>query len=538
MNRPPVGVPLSGDDDGAAPAGAPSHPVAGLPPRPLNAAAAAARPRLGTGRIPPAAVLPATASLRAPAWLSTPAPRAGQAPFASPFPAATAFPDGAATVPPPPGANAAFELLLDVPRVGASAETFLVRLWGPASLFGGSDAAPAASATTAAAAAAIATAAARPTYRLAMFLHGAGMSSACFHLLACAMMGIDPAVAPRRVTVATAQATTAQASTSAAGDSCQSSEPAALPPSATEGEMRLICASFDYRGHGLTPSAHRDAAQAADSAASPLPPKPESQCDLDTLCSDACGVLSRLVDPSCCVFGDGRAPAAGRWAPDGSVFLAGHSLGGAVACAVSERREWRQRLLGLALLDIVEGTALESIRHMPEFLRRRPRCFPSVDDAVAWFTHMGGMRVPAHAWLSVPPLLRRVPVAASLAGAVSTDEVFEWVSDLAATEPHWAGWFSGMDGRFLHAVCPRLLCLSSRDSLDRDLTVAHMQGQFQLEIVRDCGHYLMEDAPDVVARVLLRFIQRVEQQSEKLRALYVRKFGVGPTPGGADVTSS
>lgn len=82
-----------------------------------------------------------------------------------------------------------------------------------------------------------------------------------------------------------------------------------------------------------------------------------------------------------------------------------------------------------------------------------------------------------------------------------------------------------------------MLCLSSADKLDKDFTVAHMQGQFQFEVFRDCGHYIHEDAPAMVSNVLLRFINRIEQQSDKLRAVYLKKYA-GSSSSDAGIIAS
>lgn len=66
---------------------------------------------------------------------------------------------------------------------------------------------------------------------------------------------------------------------------------------------------------------------------------------------------------------------------DNVVFI-GHSMGGALAvhCA--------QRCLNastLCVIDVVEGTALESLTSMQSFLRGRPVSFASLESAIQWW---------------------------------------------------------------------------------------------------------------------------------------------------------
>jgi len=85
---------------------------------------------------------------------------------------------------------------------------------------------------------------------------------------------------------------------------------------------------------------------------------------------------------------------------------------------------------------------------------------------------------------------------------------YTWRIDLAATEPHWSGWFTGMSARFLGVPTAKLLLLAGVDRLDRDLTVGQMQGKFQMQVLPQVGHAIHEDSPDKVAAVLASFLIR------------------------------
>jgi len=85
---------------------------------------------------------------------------------------------------------------------------------------------------------------------------------------------------------------------------------------------------------------------------------------------------------------------------------------------------------------------------------------------------------------------------------------FRWRIDLARTEPHWTGWFTGLSNRFLGVPAAKMLLLAGVDRLDRELTVGQMQGKFQMQVLPQVGHTVHEDSPDRVAEVLATFLVR------------------------------
>ncbi|RNF04032.1 protein phosphatase methylesterase 1 [Trypanosoma conorhini] len=189
------------------------------------------------------------------------------------------------------------------------------------------------------------------------------------------------------------------------------------------------------------------------------------------------------------------------------LYVVGHSLGGSVAMnALSRFKELMNMVAGVVLLDVVEGTARMSLRHMDKFLQNRPQQFSDVAEAQRWFLQSGGMTTASGAAVTVPPLLKRV------------GDHYEWKSNLEAMAPVWSGWFNGLDDAFVGLPCPKILCLANAERLDDALTVAQMQGKFQFEVLGGgCGHYVMDDQPAALASKLRRFIKRIETMSEKLR---------------------
>ena len=189
-------------------------------------------------------------------------------------------------------------------------------------------------------------------------------------------------------------------------------------------------------------------------------------------------------------------------ASDGApVVLVGHSMGGALAshsCAALCQAHPGIRLRGLVVLDCVEGTALDSMPVMEAAIRARPAVFVDVDAAMMWWLKAGLTRHAAAARPSLEAQLR-VCGPAGLLG---------WRTDVAASIPHWASWFTGQGAAFLGCPAPKLLLLSDARLLDTCLTAAHMTGRFQLVVVPEAGHAMQEDNPRMTAAALEAFIRR------------------------------
>lgn len=65
------------------------------------------------------------------------------------------------------------------------------------------------------------------------------------------------------------------------------------------------------------------------------------------------------------------------------IILMGHSMGGAVAVHVAHSAQL-PTVVGLVVIDVVEGTALGALASMQSFLRGRPQSFLSIEDAIRW----------------------------------------------------------------------------------------------------------------------------------------------------------
>ncbi|CAB3228102.1 unnamed protein product [Arctia plantaginis] len=279
--------------------------------------------------------------------------------------------------------------------------------------------------------------------------------------------------------------------------------------------------SIDIRGHGETKA------------------KNPEDLSIDTLVKDVEQVLQKLFYKDCIP----------------PLILMGHSMGGAIAVRVAHLPSLEYAVCGIAVIDVVEGTAMDALASMQSFLRSRPTHFKSIEHAIEWCVRSGQVRNVDSAKVSMPSQIvncetnelainevenyepseetpvvatRHEPRADSIAEESdgSEDELsfvkpavgdcpvedtsmkYKWRIDLSKTESHWSGWFSGLSAAFLSVRAPRLLLLASIDGLDRDLTVGQMQGKFQMKVLTRCGHAVHEDSPEEVARVLASFILR------------------------------
>ena len=68
-----------------------------------------------------------------------------------------------------------------------------------------------------------------------------------------------------------------------------------------------------------------------------------------------------------------------------------------------------------------------------------------------------------------------------------------------ATKPYWTSWFEGLTNMFLELRVPKQLLLAGSERMDKDLTIAHMEGKFKMVVVEDVGHAIQEDKPAAVA---------------------------------------
>lgn len=207
------------------------------------------------------------------------------------------------------------------------------------------------------------------------------------------------------------------------------------------------------------------------------------------------------------------------WEELPTIVLIGHSLGGAVVTNTANRRSLGNKLLGFGVLDVVEGSAMDALKHMQAYLKTRPTTFPSLDAAIEWHIRSRTLRNPQSARASVPSLLLQ-----------NSEGRWAWRTNLSTTEAYWENWFTGMSSKFLNGRGAKLLLLAGTDRLDKELMIGQMQGsycrlprwsllsnfssgKFQLQVFPAAGHFLQEDLPEKTAEVIVEFVKRNDRSS-------------------------
>lgn len=227
-----------------------------------------------------------------------------------------------------------------------------------------------------------------------------------------------------------------------------------------------------------------------------------------------------------------------------NILLLGHSMGGAIAVHVANM-QLIPSLVGIIVIDVVEGTAMESLQSMQSFLRSRPTHFKSINNAIEWCIRSGQIRNIDSARVSMPSQIINCetnqlatnelpmdlndspPIGVSNPLSIPEDaeedeeahkfqapstsspnKKYTWRIDLSRSERFWAGWFENLSDKFLDAFVPKLLILAGIDNLDKKLTIGQMQGKFQLQVLARTGHAVHEDQPAHVAETLGSYLIR------------------------------
>ncbi|KAL4802723.1 Alpha/Beta hydrolase protein [Aspergillus unguis] len=246
--------------------------------------------------------------------------------------------------------------------------------------------------------------------------------------------------------------------------------------------------SPDARDHGSTSISRASEDDDAE------PAKAQLDLSLDTLSQDLLFVI-------------GATQSKMGWETLPDVVLVGHSLGGAVITDLAKKGELGTKLLAYAVLDVVEGSAMDALQSMETYLSSRPSRFPSVASGIEWHTRSRTIRNRTSARVSVPSLLYQEDVP------LDDTRPWVWRTNLAETKPFWEDWFIGLSRKFLEARGGKLLLLAGTDRLDKELMIGQMQGKYQLQVFPDAGHFIQEDQPARTAQILVDFFKRNDRSA-------------------------
>jgi pimeloyl-ACP methyl ester carboxylesterase len=164
----------------------------------------------------------------------------------------------------------------------------------------------------------------------------------------------------------------------------------------------------DLRGHGLTTTTTTTTTHTTYDTTTTNNSNMDSDLSLDTLASDVVAIWKSLF-------------LASSTSPPPRTILLGHSMGGAVAVKAASLLSTikpsttpppppvsslsSSPMVGVMVVDVVEGTALASLPHMKAVLSNRPSTFDSLEEAVGWALGSGTSRNPEAARVSIPSML-------------------------------------------------------------------------------------------------------------------------------------
>ena len=251
--------------------------------------------------------------------------------------------------------------------------------------------------------------------------------------------------------------------------------------------------SFDFRGHGFnTQTPHNDLSE-------------------KTLINDTLEVLNHIHEKY----------------PDENLIILGHSMGGSIAtktcCSILKEeekyKELYKKIQGLIVIDVVEGTAMDALPYMENIVNSRPERFNSIQKGIEYMYKSGTIKNIESARISVPPLLKEEVNSKGV-------KTYVFKTNLMESKPFWNEWFIGLTKAFLSCNIPKTLMLAGIERMDKDLTIAQMQGKYKLSILRGVGHIIHEDKPDEVMKVIKDFITtfRITAKEEEMKPI-IGKLG-------------
>jgi len=194
------------------------------------------------------------------------------------------------------------------------------------------------------------------------------------------------------------------------------------------------------------------------------------------------------------------------------ICIFGHSMGGAIVSHVANAPEFYQ-VACIALFDVIEGSALAALPSMEGVIKARPKYFADEQAAVKWALQTNYIKNVDSARVSMPSQVKKVEETIENDGngqnAENPQNKYTWRTDLLKTRPFWDEWFRGMDKKFLATSCgPKLVLVTDPSNLDKEMTIAQMQGKFQIQMLPQSGHAVHEDQPVQIATKITDYLKR------------------------------
>ena len=260
-------------------------------------------------------------------------------------------------------------------------------------------------------------------------------------------------------------------------------------------QSKVQCICPDLRGHGLSTPYPTSESSASNSKFYSLD---NFSKDLTSIMTQMPGFKNVVSPPKICIFG--------------------HSMGGAIVSHVANSPEFYQ-VACIALFDVIEGSAMAALPSMEGVIKARPKYFPDEESAVKWALQTNYIKNLDSARVSMPSQVKKIENIAendenqqkipNQENGQNNQLKYTWRTDLLKTRPFWDEWFRGMDKKFLATPCgPKLVLVTDPSNLDKEMTIAQMQGKFQIQMLPQSGHAVHEDQPVQIATKITDYLKR------------------------------
>merc|ERR550539_2166065 len=94
-----------------------------------------------------------------------------------------------------------------------------------------------------------------------------------------------------------------------------------------------------------------------------------------------------------------------------------------------------RNLVGICVIDVVEGTAMDALSSMQSFLRSRPKSFPSLEYAIEWAVRSGQVRNLESARVSMPGQLKDIETGSCSTKDVHINNTVTVPTNIESTKP-------------------------------------------------------------------------------------------------------